>query len=516
MFKVGDIITGTNQHNGYGITNSDGLMLVVKTYDNGNMDAYIICHNGYHLRSNYTVENSRRCFKYESMENFLVKYPDCYRLTQEEIDRVCREYSIEIVEREIEPVKPIVPYELSDEMRKELIEEMRKLLVTYHYDPMEEGLNKIIDVWCREKGDLIRLFEKHPNYNGRFQIVFSHDFNRDIDIAAIEQFGAWLISDEIKGKYMKEVQIGELPYNEAYELYQKAYRVFYLFTEYDWIENINGLSKEESLKEKERIKTMLDAYHDNPDVSCHYGKAFDKKLWEIKEKLEMISEFTDNSHCQRQFADHYAERFFERRFPELKAKEGQKISRIINKALTNLGLNSEPDYNREFAKFADAVNPLKVKRHTVISIHPIDFYTMSFGNSWTSCHTIDKRDDRDLSHLYDGYQGCYSSGTESYMLDKTSCVFYTVKAEYEGNKFELQDKINRNMFHYYDNQLVQGRVYPKCNDDDSNGLYKDIREIVQKVFADMLEAGICTHGRRTSMCRPSFHCKFSHFLRSCF
>lgn len=157
------------------------------------------------------------------------------------------------------------------------------------------------------------------------------------------------------------------------------------------------------------------------------------------------------------------------------------MSRVINKLCTFLGISKLPDYNREFAKYADSVNPLKIVRHTIISINPIDYLTMSFGNSWASCHTIDKDNKRDMPN---SYHGAYSSGTISYMLDNVSIVFYTVTAAYNGNEYYFEDKINRCMFHYGEDKLVQGRVYPQDNDSNENGIYKDIREIVQKVIAD--------------------------------
>lgn len=106
---------------------------------------------------------------------------------------------------------------------------------------------------------------------------------------------------------------------------------------------------------------------------------------------------------------------------------------------------------------------------------------MSFGNSWASCHTIDKNNYRDMPN---SYHGAYSSGTISYMLDKVSIVFYTVTAAYNGNQYYFEDKINRCMFHYGEDKLVQGRVYPQDNDDNADNIYKDIREIVQKIIAD--------------------------------
>jgi hypothetical protein len=168
--------------------------------------------------------------------------------------------------------------------------------------------------------------------------------------------------------------------------------------------------------------------------------------------------------------------------PEIKAHNGEKTSRVMNRICTYLNYNKHTDYNREFAKYADALTPRVIKRHTILSINPLDYLTMSFGNSWSSCHTIDKGNYRDMPN---SYEGCYSSGTISYMLDNVSMVMYTVDSKYNGTDFFTQDKINRQMYHFGEDKLVQGRLYPQNNDDDENGLYKQYRSVVQEIIANI-------------------------------
>lgn len=71
------------------------------------------------------------------------------------------------------------------------------------------------------------------------------------------------------------------------------------------------------------------------------------------------------------------------------------------------------------------------------------------------------------------------------MLDGVSVVFYTVDKQYDGEEFELQDKINRCMFHIDPRKeyFVQGRVYPQDNDGE-NSIYRSIRNIMQKIISD--------------------------------
>lgn len=75
----------------------------------------------------------------------------------------------------------------------------------------------------------------------------------------------------------------------------------------------------------------------------------------------------------------------------------------------------------------------------------------------------------------------------SYLLDGTTMVYYQVDKEYDGNDLEFEPKIIRQLFHYKDGILVQGRLYPQCND-GKNSLYTPIRAQLQKIIADCLVA----------------------------
>ena len=169
--------------------------------------------------------------------------------------------------------------------------------------------------------------------------------------------------------------------------------------------------------------------------------------------------------------------------PEIHAHAGQKTTRVVNKLCTYLGYNKIDGYNKAFARYADSLNPMIIKRHTILSINPLDYLTMSFGNSWSSCHTIDKDNKRNMPN---GYEGQYSSGTISYMLDPSSMVLYTVDASYNGNDYWTQPKINRQMFHWGEEKLVQSRLYPQ--DNDCNGdAYTPYRNIVQEIVAKIFD-----------------------------
>lgn len=160
-----------------------------------------------------------------------------------------------------------------------------------------------------------------------------------------------------------------------------------------------------------------------------------------------------------------------------KIRPNMKCSKAIGKICREEGWDQFEDFNKEYAKFCDALNPLKIRRHTVISLNPLDFLLMSNGNSWSSCHDIG---------TFFADMGFYSSGTISYMLDENSFVFYTVDSSYCGENIELQPKIQRQIFGYNNGYLAQSRLYPGSNDNGAKETYENIRFVVQKVITDCL------------------------------
>lgn len=158
-------------------------------------------------------------------------------------------------------------------------------------------------------------------------------------------------------------------------------------------------------------------------------------------------------------------------------RNNMKSSKAIGKICKEEGWDKIEDYNKRYAALCDCLNPIKVKRHTCISLNPVDFLYMSNGTSWNSCHDI--RQD-------DGEPGCYSGGTISYMLDENSFLFYTVDSDFDGNSIEYAPKLQREIFGYRDFVLFQSRLYPQSNDCGAAQIYKDIREIIQKVVSDCI------------------------------
>ena len=300
-----------------------------------------------------------------------------------------------------------------------LLSSMDNLLYEYDYEYETDAIENIIDEWARQKAGFIEAFKKHPHY--------------------------------VEGKFM-------IAFDADYE------RVVDINASYDfknWVMNhampamIGKLPKE-----------MQDETPDGGYLP-----------WPIYDFFRYLYNYA--SRCISESTAEYLNKWC----PAIHAHAGQKTSRVVNKLCCYLGYDKVEGYNREFAKYADSLSPLIIKRHTILSINPLDYLTMSFGNSWASCHTIDKENRRGMPN---DYSGCYSSGTISYMLDPSSMVLYTVDASYEGDEYWNEPKINRQMFHYGNEKLVQGRLYPQ--DNDGNGdVYTPYRNIVQNIMATIFD-----------------------------
>lgn len=344
-------------------------------------------------------------------------------------------------------------YLLSQTEREIVTKGMKSLLDEYGYTYQGKALDKILDEWAKNKKDLIEGFKKHPNYVAdRFLIAFDADFDREYDKNAINSFKTWSI------EIIKEYAVKKKLPDEV---------------------------------ERQRVKER-----------CNW---LPNKMFEI---FYHLGDFSSKFLTQAQ-ADQISEAF-----PAINAKKGQKTSRVINSLCAYLGYDKHPEYNRQFAKYADGLNPLHITRHIVLSVNPLDYLTMSFGNSWASCHTIDKLNKRGLP---DNYFGCYSSGTMSYMLDGTSIVMYTVDSKFEGTDYYFQDKVTRQMYHYGEDKLIQGRLYPQSNDSDKD-IYTPYRNIAQKVISECFDfPNLWTIKKGTDEIEDfvnscgTHYCDYSHF-----
>jgi len=332
---------------------------------------------------------------------------------------------------------------ITDAERQYLLKEMKNLFDEYDYVYTEHALNKIIDEWAYNKETLIEAFKKHPNYvDGKFMIAFEKAYTRKMKVQSVREFGKYIC-------------------------------------------NIVACDCLKFLPEPIDIRRIND-----------WANYLPSNLWSFFEDFADYMERTISSDMYERL-DYI--------IPEVPVHVGEKTTRVINKICKYLGYDKHEDYNKRFAEFSDAMSPTTIKRTCVLSINPLDYLTMSFGNSWSSCHTIDKHNKRGMPN---SYEGRYSSGTMSYMLDTPSMVFYTVNKKKD---IDSHIKIERQMFHYCDNTLVQGRLYPQDNDYGAKEIYDEYRSAVQGILSEMFKLSLWDYYEGTDVIRDYVGSEGTHY-----
>lgn len=369
-----------------------------------------------------------------------------------------------------------------------------------NYRPSTYGVGRMIEEYEAAKSapvyngiSLLEGFSRHPHYDGDGKIVLSEKMYREIDVAEIRSFADYVY--RLMDRY--NMSIPERPH-----LYEIGDRV--IVQDGSDIPDYTGEFTDlmaEMVGKEYAVEECINFGDHNAYKLESAWEAFDERglklasgeireiQGEVKERIphslmmwisEKLIDCTQYISCKaRGDADDLEGDALNRIIPWVKIHNGEKTSRVIRRICKRYELDNDSEWNGRFTRFADAINPLAITRWTILSINPIDYLLMSNGNSWHSCHWIDK-----TYNGRDGYDGCYSGGTESYMLDEVSFVVYIVDAAYNGVNYELQPKIQRQMFHFKEGVLVQGRLYPQSNDVGSKATYDQIRNIVQRVLSE--------------------------------
>ena len=372
-------------------------------------------------------------------------------------------------------IPEFTPVFATDEEIANIKSEMIKCYTKYNHPWKNTGVDKELAKWNVNKATLRAMFKSSPHYNGNQQLVFSDEHYRlNTNRNAGVDFIHWVNSvfnsnDLLEPKRVMGYTYDELATVKAY--YQATMPKVKPMIQGNELFLMNYELMKKKREEVDKIDYMMEMFLDERHTKESIQKQKDYKQL-IRIIADMKEEYIDDDIANK--VNDY--------LPDVRARKGQKATKIAGKIMRHFGVDKCKDYNRMFAKYADAINVIKIVRHTIMSINPMDYLTMSFGNSWSSCHTIDKENIRQGGG--NGYHGAYCSGTLSYMMDTASIVVYTVDREYDGNTFFEKDKINRCMFHVGKEKIVQGRCYPQA-EDSNDELYKQLRALVHRTFAEM-------------------------------
>ena len=285
-------------------------------------------------------------------------------------------------------------------------------------------LHEYIDASIDAKQDLVNILSRHPNWDPEMGwIHFKYDTERKIDIKILRDFYCWV---------QMNYSCSSPDYDDVMQIFKHATynNDFGQYPSEAFVERVNEYLKSKSaghITKETRVSKIINKIG---------------KLTGLSEIVQM----EDRSYYDQ--------------------------SGNYHKKVKDIG------WNYQFALFADGINPLKIRRHTLISVNPIDFLTMSIGDNWSSCHDIRDADE----------PGCYSAGTMSYGMDEVSIIFYYVDEKYnDDSNFCLLPKQKRCVFCYGEEKLIQSRVYPDGRDGGDFGIAEETRTIMQKVLADCLD-----------------------------
>lgn len=339
-----------------------------------------------------------------------------------------------------------------------LVDDMMALLRKYRCNFTEHGICVALDTYFTNKEPLIKLISGSKNYIGNMRIAVEKEFDRQLSSDDIYYFinnfertfhprsllkdkdednkglydylNAGTNSFTLDGLPSEEDQTGRLEkmrqFDYSYSVLAESYKNHVAYGAY--LNNFRYL-RQSALYE---------------DVQCGNGPELKKG--------------TKTSRAFNHVCTHYG---IDKMFPETvtTVRNGQTTERTVY------------PYDKMFAQFADLVSGLKRKLQFVISLNPLDYFTMSVGVNWRSCHHIDG--------------GQWRGGCMSYMLDKTSMITYVIPT-LEGDIHETP-KIYRQMYHYKNNLFVQNRLYPQGND-GATDLYAQFRDFVIEEFTPLIEA----------------------------
>lgn len=337
-----------------------------------------------------------------------------------------------------------------------LVDDTMSLLTKYHHKNTEHGVCTMLDTYFANKQKLIDMFKSSDSYAGDMRIVIDIDMDRALCGDDIYEFCInFMGSVNAKSIILQDKDADGKTFAD------------YLKTGYTSI-NAHDLMNGE-------ILSTINSRYEHMKNFEYDGKT--KESWTVYRRVENAV-YGFANHCSSTMNDNII-RVLTRNGILGNYTVGMKTSRAFNRMCAKYKIDTLPEYQRLYAKYSDMVSGSKRKIKFFISVNPLDYLTMSFGKSWASCHTIDRDNVRNMPN---SYHGMYCGGTISYMLDSTSIITYVHNEMPEGVE---TGKIYRNMFHYGNGTLIQGRIYPQGKD-GATDLYQTFRSIMQKEMSKML------------------------------
>lgn len=151
----------------------------------------------------------------------------------------------------------------------------------------------------------------------------------------------------------------------------------------------------------------------------------------------------------------------------IKIYKNTKITTLISK-LADL-FDFKPEYEKLRLKHSEIIQKLKKIDKVYVSIHPLDFVTLSDNaNNWSSCLSIDET-------------GCYRGGLGELLTSPTSIVAYTIddNNKYTIGNFSWNSKTWRQLFYLEESCILGSIAYPRKNERLTQFILERLRELAK-------------------------------------
>lgn len=166
----------------------------------------------------------------------------------------------------------------------------------------------------------------------------------------------------------------------------------------------------------------------------------------------------------------------------IKIYKNTKITTLISK-LADL-FECKPEYEKLRLKHSEIVQKLKKIDKVYVSIHPLDFATLSDNaNNWSSCLSIDET-------------GCYRAGIGELLTSPTSIVAYTVddNKKYTIGNFSWNSKTWRQLFYLEEACILSSIGYPRRNERLSQFILEKLRKLAKDRLGYSYDEGYYSRG----------------------
>ena len=137
----------------------------------------------------------------------------------------------------------------------------------------------------------------------------------------------------------------------------------------------------------------------------------------------------------------------------LNIRDNIKPSKLVGGVFKKVGINE--DDTKSVLDYLSCYAPSATERCYYISINPLDYLTMSNGNSWRTCQELIGNNAR----VYG--VGCYGQGCLSLWLDESTAILYEESSEYDAltNNINYPYKRGRRLLNYGNNGILIQKGY---------------------------------------------------------